>query len=173
LRLFRYSLIDKEDLSILKEEVVRVLFIDAVCMCDKGNLFDAVLLASLIALKTAQLSVPKFDEESGIVYIEKVEETKKLKLKKFPISLRFAIFNGDKILLGPSTEEIIACNSCENGSIGSIVIDLFERREENKIISFDFNSRNGLTFEQIKEIKRLADDRINQLRKQINFDQLK
>lgn len=47
-------MIDSAALCIVPSQLVRVLYLDAVCLNDSGNSFDAALLACLLTLKNGK-----------------------------------------------------------------------------------------------------------------------
>lgn len=50
-KIIKSHVIDLSSLCIVPNELSRVLYVDAVCICDTGYAFEAALLASMISLK--------------------------------------------------------------------------------------------------------------------------
>ena len=50
-KIIKIHVVDLENLCIVSNVLSRVLYIDAICICDTGFAFEAALLASMISLK--------------------------------------------------------------------------------------------------------------------------
>lgn len=93
--------VDLEKLCIKKGEKVWVLFVDIYPINDEGNLFDAVSLAVLAALKDAHF--PGYDSERGkVLYDERT--TKPLPMNELPIEVTIVKI-ASHLLVDPSTHE--------------------------------------------------------------------
>jgi exosome complex RNA-binding protein Rrp42 (RNase PH superfamily) len=51
---FRNRVIDPTTLCLVSGQLVRVVYLDAVCLNDSGNSFDTALLACMLALKNGK-----------------------------------------------------------------------------------------------------------------------
>ncbi len=103
------GVINSSSLCLVPGQLVRVVYLDAVCLNDSGNSFDAALLACMLALKNgtlflvictsvlcllAKLFVPELDEQAGMVYINDKNSRQSFEIKCFPVSLHYGLFNG-------------------------------------------------------------------------------
>ncbi len=111
--------VDMEKLCITKGEKVWVLFVDIYPINDEGNLFDAVSLAAMAALKDARF--PGFDAKTGKVKYDE-RTTKKLPLVCLPVGVT-VIKVGEHVLVDPSSREEsgldsrLTVTSIEDGTI--------------------------------------------------------
>ena len=111
--------VDMEKLCITKGEKVWVLFVDIYPINDEGNLFDAVSLAALAALKDARF--PAFDTKTKKVNYEE-RTTKKLPLTSLPVGIT-VIKVGEHLMVDPSSREEasldarLTVTSVEDGTI--------------------------------------------------------
>ena len=78
----------QEELCISPGRMVRVLFVDLVCLDHSGNIMDA----SVSALETVTLPSVTMDTDTGEVVVSDKRRTK-LKLDSSPVSTTFAVFN--------------------------------------------------------------------------------
>ena len=101
--------VDPSSLCLVPGQLVRVVYLDAVCLNDSGNSFDAALLACMLALKNgksfvfraavlisnsvAKLYVPELDEQAGMVYINDKESRQSFEVNCWPVSLHYGLFN--------------------------------------------------------------------------------
>lgn len=93
------KMIDVEALCIEKGEKAWMLVIDVVTLNEGGNLFDAVPLAALAALKNAVF--PEYDG-SNIDYKHKTD--KKLPISMWPVSVTVYKY-GNHLVIDPTYEE--------------------------------------------------------------------
>eukprot|EP00030_Apusomonadida_sp_AF-17_P000484 a174750_146.p1 GENE.a174750_146~~a174750_146.p1 ORF type:complete len:309 (-),score=86.66 a174750_146:259-1161(-) len=75
----RHNVIDKKALVIAPGQAAWVLYIDAVCIDDDGNVFDAALLAVMAALRSTTLPAATVSP-SGEVQVEPTEPRSRLPL---------------------------------------------------------------------------------------------
>ena len=54
-KIIKSHVVDLNSLCIVPNALSRVLFLDAVCICDTGYAFEAALLASMISLKQGKI----------------------------------------------------------------------------------------------------------------------
>lgn len=114
------KMIDLKKLCITPGEKAWMIVIDICTVNDAGNLFDAIALAALAAIKNA--TFPGFDGEK-IDYHEKTD--KPLPLQRVPISLTLYKY-GKHLLVDPTQEEELAYDSrltvavLEDGSLASM-----------------------------------------------------
>ena len=94
--------VNLEKLVIKEGEKVWLLFIDVHVLDYDGNLFDATALASIIALKRAEMPKVELDEQGEIRVIE--GETWKLPVERIPLSTTIVKIGG-KLLVDPTLEE--------------------------------------------------------------------
>ena len=92
--------IDLSSLCIVPGRSVYSLYIDLYILDYDGNLIDASVIASVNALGTTTL--PKYSVEGQ--NIKKLDESFKLELKDYPVSLTYA-FLGDKYVVDPCLNE--------------------------------------------------------------------
>jgi exosome complex component RRP43 len=117
-------LLDPSDLSILytpitnpedaeegPEEICKgywVLYLDVFFISIDGSAFDAAWIAILAALRDTRLPGAWFDEEfEGILCSDDPAEARKVRLRGFPVSSSFAVFEGRKDgELGADAEDV-------------------------------------------------------------------
>ena len=113
--------IKQEDLCILEGKAVWKLCLDLTCLNYEGNLYDAALLAAIVALKDLTLPVPITREGFSDILISE-ERTRKLEIQHMPFSLTFGIFD-DVIISDLSFEEeqLVSTNiSIAKNSLGQL-----------------------------------------------------
>lgn len=116
--------IDRSTLCVESGKLVWHLRLTVYCIDDDGNLYDAVLLAAVAALKNVMLpSVTMLDDfdassdaknnmhidtqasvERSVVATASVERTNPLQMDDFPLAVSFSIMD-DSVLMDPSAEE--------------------------------------------------------------------
>ena len=112
--------IDTKKLCVTPGEKVWMVVIDVCTLNDSGNLFDAIALAAMAAVKDTVF--PAFDGEK-IDYKTKTEEN--LPLSKTPVTVTVFKY-GDNLLIDPTYEEEKAYDArltvsvLENGNICSL-----------------------------------------------------
>lgn len=169
-KIIKTHVLNIDDLCIVPNSLSRVLYIDAICLCDTGFAYEAALMACMIALKNgmyfygdsvtnylALLNVPCFDEESGVVRIEPDCENEVLKLNSWPCSFNISALK-DIFLLEPDYQEMSACDK----SSLSVVVDLKSR----EILELDkgiFCMDDDLVFSKIQPIINTACSTIQSL----------
>ena len=87
------GMIDTSQLCIEENTVVWVLHIDVICIKYDGNVFDAVMLAVMTALKSTKLPLVTFNEEDKSV-VAAIENTVSIELVKSALSVSFSVFDG-------------------------------------------------------------------------------
>lgn len=99
--------INMDKLCIKKKEKVWMVFIDIYPINNDGNLFDAGIIGTMVALKNARF--PKYDETEGKVNHRELTD-KKLPLDDEPILCTFAKI-GDTLFADPTEreEKVMAC----------------------------------------------------------------
>lgn len=99
--------IDFKKLCIRKGELAWFISVDILTINDAGNLFDAICLASLVALNETRLR--PFDEATGVVDYKGTTDTK-LPILKQPLSVTVYKING-ALMVDPSRDEEEALDS--------------------------------------------------------------
>ncbi|PVU86555.1 hypothetical protein BB559_006477 [Furculomyces boomerangus] len=103
-RLFDESVFPLDQLLIEKGTAVWCLYADIVCLNYDGNIFDASIIALMLALKNVVLPKVCFDETSGSVNRVKGEGSKvTLTTELFPST--FCLVEGSYLLTDPSMDE--------------------------------------------------------------------
>ena len=95
-----------ENLCIESDKAVWILYIDLLCICNDGNLFDACLLAIVSALKTLKLPHTCLGKNDDTVYIDNRNEGNyyRLSLQFDLLPLTMGILDG-KIIVDPTLDE--------------------------------------------------------------------
>ena len=112
--------LDTKKLCVEAGEKVWMVVVDVCTLNDDGNLFDAIALAAMVAMKTAVF--PAYD---GKVVDYKTKTDQKLPLTKTPITVTVFKY-GDHILVDPTVDEQSAYDArltvsvLENGNICSL-----------------------------------------------------
>jgi exosome complex component RRP43 len=97
------SIIPDGALTIMEGKLVWVIHLDAMVINDEGNVFDAIWIAILSALKCVVLPVLRMDEEAGLVYSGK--EGKALRLGTLPLPLSFVYSSEREALIADPTQK--------------------------------------------------------------------
>lgn len=105
---------DLESLCVEEGKFVWVLFCDLVCLDYDGNINDACTLALLAALKDVRLPRVSFNDETGLVEVNR-EKKDSLQFLQQPVATSFAIFDDEVLVVDPTSEE-------EELSRGSITV---------------------------------------------------
>lgn len=95
------KMVDLKKLCILKGEKVFVVFIDIYVLNYDGNLFDASSLASVMALANAKMAKYEIEKDGGVKLLD---ESTKLPIQNYPVSITVAIIN-KKMIVDPSIDE--------------------------------------------------------------------
>lgn len=99
------KVVSRESLVIVPGKLSWVLYLDAFVLNDAGNLFDAVWLALLAALRSTKLPSIRVDEETGMIY-SNPRDCKALALTHCPLPLSFAYLpERNSLLCDPTNEE--------------------------------------------------------------------
>ena len=100
------QVVSLQDLCIESEKAVWCLFIDLICVCNDGNLFDVCLLAIMSALKTLKIPHTLLGKNDEIVYVDNSEPNKfyKLRLKDALLPLSFGVLS-ERVIADPSMDE--------------------------------------------------------------------
>jgi len=143
--------IDTKKLVIEKGEKVWAIMIDICPLNDSGNLFDAVALAAIIALKNTKF--PEYKDEK-IDYKKKTKQT--LPLKKLPISI--TVFKvGDYYIVDPLNDE-------ERVMDARLTVAL---TEDNIICALQKGGDSPLTTEDISKMVDIATKKASEIRKKL------
>ena len=86
------DMVDLSELCITPGKVVWSLHLDVVCVCDDGNVWDAVVLAAVAALNTTLLPATDVQEETGRVSVDLSRDSTPLPLKFLPVSVTLSGF---------------------------------------------------------------------------------
>ena len=171
-KIIKQHVLDLNSLCISPNALSRVLYLDAVCLCDTGYAFEATLLASMLSLKNgtryinyvyvlmflALLPVPILDDETGIVRNDIDGMTQSLDLASWPCSITFSSLNKDVLILEPDGQEKSACGKYNvNFVVDLISGSLIEIEKGN------FSLDDQTLFAQIQHIIMNACDHIRSL----------
>lgn len=118
------SLVDS--LVIEQGKMVWCLHVDSMVISDAGNVFDAVWLSILSALRNLKLPSISFDESTGLVTADSSKCTKLPTPTSLPIPLSFVYYENKNVLLfDPShlEEEIFGARS------GLLLVDQMDHRK--------------------------------------------
>ncbi|EFN85487.1 exosome complex component RRP43 [Harpegnathos saltator] len=109
--------IDLKDLCICKRKLVWVLYCDMLCLNYNGSVIDACTGALTAALKTLTLPEVNYNLETGVTVVHP-KKRKPFVMKMLPVSISFAIFEKQMLIVDPTDEE-------ESLSLGrlSVVMD--------------------------------------------------
>ncbi|KAI9293365.1 hypothetical protein K502DRAFT_343233 [Neoconidiobolus thromboides FSU 785] len=98
------SLFDKKQLVIEVGKAVWTLYIDTICLSDDGNVLDASIISTILALKNVQLPKLVLDEEQGVyTVVDKEFDSLTVNYNLFPLS--FVKFDSGIILSDPNNFE--------------------------------------------------------------------
>lgn len=143
--------VDFKKLCVEKGEKVWLVLIDIYPLNDRGNLFDAVALAALAALKNTRF--PEFDGER-IDYKKKTD--KKLPLKEIPLSCT-VLKIGDHLLVDPTNEEILLTDArLTVGMLGDKLCAL-QKGGDFPLSDKDVEAMLNLAFKKSKELKKVIE----------------
>lgn len=145
--------IDVKKLCITPGEKVWMVYIDVDVLNDHGNLIDAISLASLAALMSANLPVLG---EDGRVDRDK-KGTEPLPISGKPLCTTFALIGG-QILADPSLPEMRAMDA-------RLTVGTFERDGRTLLCSMQKGGTAGMSLEEIEQIIGLAERKGSELRK--------
>lgn len=99
------NVITNESLIITPGKLSWVVYLDAFVINDSGNIFDAIWLALLAALRDVKLPSIRLDKETGMIY-SNPNEAKPLPVNIFPLPLSFAYLpDQNSLLCDPTNEE--------------------------------------------------------------------
>ncbi|CAI8052779.1 Exosome complex component RRP43 [Geodia barretti] len=93
--------VDVKDLIVGQDNLCWVLYLDVVCLCDNGNVRDAVFFAATAALRNT--SLPTVDVSSGSPEVS-YQQRHPLSLPHLPLAISYSLFESH-ILLDPFHEE--------------------------------------------------------------------
>jgi exosome complex component RRP43 len=96
------GIVDLSQLCISEGELVFVLRVHIMCLSNAGNLFDACILASALALSDTKL--PSVTFENGIAIADPSSPLRPLILSYIPVPVTIGLFE-DHILIDPSSSE--------------------------------------------------------------------
>jgi len=140
-----------EELCIKEGEAAWMLSVDIYPTNADGNLFDAAVIAGLLAIKTAKF--PEYDEEKGKV-LHETRTKKGVKLQNLPAMVTIAKV-GDKLLVDPTFEE----ESIMEARLNIATID------NGNICAMQKGGVTPLTNEELKNAVKLATSKGKELRK--------
>jgi exosome complex component RRP42 len=143
--------IDTKKLCIKAGEKAWMVVIDVCTLNDSGNLFDAVALAAMVAVKDAVF--PGYD---GEVIDYKTKTTEKLPLSKTPISVTVFKY-GEHLLIDPTPEE----EKVYNARLTVAVV------ENNNICSLQKGGDAAITSDDFVKMVELAVVKSQELRKHL------
>lgn len=143
------GMIDVSELVIKEGEKVFSVYIDIAVVNEDGNLFDAVSIASIVALSNC--TMPKFKIEKDEITI--LEETQPLPIKSLPVSTTFAKIE-NKIIIDPNADE----QEMATARL-TLVTD-----ENGKYVSAQKGKPGGFTFEELNHISTIALEKGNEIR---------
>lgn len=143
-----------ENLCIESEKAVWILYIDLLCICNDGNLFDACLLAIGSALKTLKLPHTCLGKNDETVYIDNRSEDNfyRLSLKFDLLPLTMGILDG-KIIVDPTLDE--------EGLLTDIIHIVLNN--EGDIIHLYKSGQKNIDLEMLDRMMTLAKQRAQQL----------
>lgn len=98
------GVIDLKELCLAPKKLCWVIYADIVCVSHDGNLFDAIMVSLLAALRNTKLPLVTIDEESEEV-IASNTDTFELKLHDNPVSTTISLFDARVLLVDPTREE--------------------------------------------------------------------
>lgn len=143
-----------EDLCIEEGEAAWMLAVDIYPMNSDGNLFDAGVIAALLAIKNAKF--PEYDKKTGKVAHE--TRTKNgVKLQNVPVMVTIAKV-GNKLLVDPTFEE----ESIMEARLNIATID------NGNICAMQKGGVTPVTNEELKNAVKLATSKGKELRKLLN-----
>ncbi len=143
--------LDTKSLCIESGEKAWMVIIDICTMNDAGNLFDAIYLAAMAAIKNAVF--PEYDGKT-IDYKHKTD--KKLPLAKTPVSVTVFKY-GDHLLIDPTeTEEKVYDARLTVGVL-----------EDGKLCSMQKGGECALTEDQVFQMIDMAQEASQELRKNL------
>ena len=153
------NIIDLTDLCIETEKSVWVLYIDILCLCDNGNLFDACILGIISSLNNLKIPITSINKD-GIVYIKNEDKNKfkKLKLKNKLLPLTLGILN-DKIIVDPTNNEM---------ELLSCIIKVVYNDNLNEIVYLNKIGGENMKLDQFQSILLLAKNRAKELKSILN-----
>ncbi len=140
-----------EELCIKEGEAAWMLSVDIYPMNSDGNLFDAAVIAGLLAIKTAKF--PEYDEKLGKV-LHETRTKKGVKLQNLPAMVTIAKV-GDNLLVDPTFEE----ESIMEARLNIATID------NGNICAMQKGGVTPLTNEELKNAVKLATSKGKELRK--------
>tara|TARA_Y100000310_G_scaffold335338_2_gene417115 strand:- start:32348 stop:33118 length:771 start_codon:yes stop_codon:yes gene_type:complete len=143
--------LDTKKLCIKKGEVVWTVFVDMYPLNDDGNLFDAMSLAAIAAMKDAKF--PDYDKKTGKVNYTKRTKTG-LPLKGTPLECT-VIKIKDKLLLDPSVEEWKALDA--RLTVGFL--------DNGNICAMQKGGEKSLSVKEISKMVEIAGEQVKKLRK--------
>ena len=143
--------IDVKKLCIKEGEKVWVVSVDICTINDDGNLFDAVSLAAIAALKDAKF--PKYDEEKEMVdYTEKTDES--VPLTNIPIGVT-VIKIGEHFIVDPNKEEESLIDARLTVTMDeNNVISAMQKGGESPISEEDVSKMIDIAMEKSKELRK-------------------
>eukprot|EP01084_Bolivina_argentea_P302617 522377_1 len=143
-----------ENLCIESEKAVWVLYIDLLCICNDGNLFDACLLSIVTALKTLKIPHTCLGKDDDTIYIDNRNKNNfyKLTLNYDLLPLTFGILD-KKIIVDPTLDEETLLSDIIN-----IVLN-----NNGDIIHLYKSGQKNIDFDILENMINLAKERANQL----------
>jgi exosome complex component RRP42 len=142
--------IDFKKLCIKEGEKIWMIFIDIYPLNDDGNLIDASVLASLVALKHAKF--PKIKDDK-VVFGEFTD--KKLELEKLPVTITFGKIN-NKILMDLNSKEESVLDARLSISINEGDIHAMQKGGDKAITLEDIEKMIDLAIKKEKELRSLV-----------------
>ena len=143
--------LDTKKLCIKKGEKVWTVFVDIYPINDDGNLFDAMSLAAMAAMKDAKF--PEYDKKTEKVNYAKRTKTG-LPLKGTPLECTVIKING-KLLLDPSVEEWKALDA--RLTVGFL--------DNGNICAMQKGGEKSLSVKEISKMVEIAGEQVKKLRK--------
>lgn len=97
------GMLDLKELCIESGRAIWVLYVDIVCLNHDGNVLDAALLATVVALRNLRLPQVEITD-TEMVMVKEQEVKKMLSIQNYPVPLSFGLID-DYVLADPTFEE--------------------------------------------------------------------
>lgn len=143
-----------ENLCIESEKAVWILYIDLLCICNDGNLFDTCLLSIVSSLKTLKIPHTCKTKNDDTIYIDNRNKNNfyKLSLKYDLLPLTFGILD-KKIIVDPTIDEQLLLTDLIN-----IVLN-----NNGDIIHLHKSGQKNINFNTLQNMIQLAQKRAHKL----------
>ncbi|XP_002120565.2 exosome complex component RRP43 [Ciona intestinalis] len=105
------NLVNPEDLCIVPDKLVWVLYCDVTCLNYDGCVIDAAVIALVAALRSVSLPSVTLNEETDTP-VTNVNEKTPLTINCLPVAYSFSFFESDHIITDPTLSEEDITSGC-------------------------------------------------------------